>query len=171
MANTSTSSTSMPNQDRVLRRQLVEFLRGGSAHVTTVSALENFPPEFYGTKPDQSPHSAWELLEHMRIAVHDLLDFSTNPEYVELDWPEDYWPGSAAPPSEEAWRKSVEALKQDMNAFERLAGDPNSNLYAEIPWGKDRQTLLHEILLAGDHTSYHTGEIVLLRRMLGAWKE
>ena len=165
MANTPT-----PNQDRALREQLVIFLRGGSAHATVASALENFPPELYGAKPNQSPHSAWELLEHMRIALHDLLDFSTNPEYVEQTWPDDYWPRSPAPPSPDAWRASVEAFKQDRDAFERLAGNPTSNLYAEIPWGNDHQTLLHEVLLAADHTSYHTGELVLLRRMLGAWK-
>ncbi len=165
MANNAT-----PNQDRALREQLVECLRGGSAHTGVISALENFPPELYGVKPSQSPHSAWELLEHMRIALHDLLDFSTNPEYVEQTWPDDYWPASPAPPSQDAWRISIEAFKQDLNAFERLAGNPNSNLYAEIPWGKDHQTLLHEILLAIDHTSYHTGELVLLRRILGAWR-
>ena len=175
MADTPTTNPSTPDpstrtQDRALREQLVEFLRGGSAHVTALSAVENFPPDLCGAKPNGSPHSAWELLEHMRIALHDLLDFSTKPEYVEMNWPGDYWPDSPAPASGDAWHASVEALKQDLNAFERLAGDPGSNLYAEIPWGKERQTLLREILLAGDHTSYHTGEIVLLRRMLGAWE-
>jgi uncharacterized damage-inducible protein DinB len=160
----------MSKHDQALREQLVALLRGGSAHVTVIAALENFPAKLYGAKPDQAPHSAWEILEHMRIALHDLLDFCTKPEYTELTWPDDYWPKSSAPPSEAAWSASVEALQEDLKAFEDLIQDPKSNLYAEIPWATDHQTLLREVLLAGDHTSYHTGELVLLRRMLGAWK-
>jgi hypothetical protein len=159
----------MSNEDRALRDQLVEFLKGGSAHVDTATALKNFPAKFYGEKPPNAPHSAWELLEHMRLALKDLLDFSTNPEYVDPNWPDDYWPSSAAPPSEEEWKKSVRALNSDLKAFERLVLDPESNLHAEIPWAKNHQTLLHEVLLAIDHTSYHIGEIVILRRMLGIW--
>jgi hypothetical protein len=160
----------MSKQDKALREQLVALLRGGNAHVDVNSALDGLPANLYGAKPNQSPHSAWELLEHMRIALHDLLDFSTKPEYTEPAWPDDYWPNSSEPSSEAAWRASVEALKQDLKAFEDLIQDPESNLYAEIPWATDHQTLLREVLLAADHTSYHTGELVLLRRMLGAWK-
>lgn len=160
----------MPNRDQELRSQLIGMLQGGNAHVNLASALKDFPAALYGAKPQGSPHSAWELLEHMRIALHDLLDFSTNPEYLEPNWPDDYWPDSASPPSEEAWRRSARAVKKDLKAFEDLVRDPNSNLYAEIPWGKNHQTLLREVLLAGDHNSYHIGELVLLRRMLGAWK-
>ena len=93
----------------------------------------------------------------MRIALRDLWDFSTNPEYVEKKWPDDYWPASAAPPSKEAWNSSVRALKEDLAAFEKLVKNPKSNLYAQIPWGKKSQTLLREVLLAADHNSYHTG--------------
>lgn len=160
----------MANPDRALRDQLIEFLRGGGAHVSLASALENFPADLYGAKPDNLPHSAWELLEHMRIALNDLLDFCTNPEYVEPSWPADYWPKSPAPPSEDAWRRSVEALKEDVKGFEHLIGNPETNLYAEIPWATDKQTILREALLAVDHNSYHTGELVMLRRALNAWK-
>ncbi len=160
----------MPNEDRALRDQLVEFLRGGSAHVDVAAALTNFPANLRGEKPQNAPHSAWELLEHIRLALKDLLEFSTNPNYLDPRWPDDYWPASASPSSGEQWNESVRALKNDLKAMEDLVQDPESNLYAEIPWAKDHQTLLHEILLAIAHTSYHTGEIVILRRMLGAWK-
>ena len=160
----------MPNPDRMRREQLVELLRGGSAHVSILSALNDFPASLHGAKPDHSAHSAWDLLEHIRIALHDLLEFSTNPEYVEPTWPDDYWPTASKPPSDGAWQASVHALEQDLKEFENLVKNPESNLYGEIPWGTNHQTLLREVLLAGDHTSYHTGELVLLRRMLGAWK-
>jgi hypothetical protein len=160
----------MPTDDTALREQLVEFLRGGSAHVDLASALKNFPARLHGTKPEGAPHTAWELLEHMRLALSDLLNFATNPEYVEQKWPDDYWPKSSSPESETAWRRSIKAIEEDLSAFERLVKDPKSNLYAEIPWAKDGQTLLHEVLLAIDHNSYHIGEFVFLRRLLGAWE-
>jgi uncharacterized damage-inducible protein DinB len=159
----------MPDNDASLREQLVQLLRGGNAHVEVLSALKGFPPKHYGAKPENSPHSAWELLEHMRIALRDIWDFSTNDKYVEKKWPDDYWPPTAEPPSKEAWQNSVRALKEDLVAFEELIKNPDSNLYAQIPWGKKDQTLLREVLLAADHNSYHTGELVFLRRMLGAW--
>jgi hypothetical protein len=160
----------MPDNDASLRNHLVELIVGGNAHVDVLTALKGFPPKLYGAKPENSPHSAWELLEHMRIALRDLWDFSTNAEYVEKDWPDDYWPETAEPPSKEAWQDSVRALKEDLDAFSKLIKNPKSNLYAQIPWGKKDQTLLREFLLAADHTSYHTGELVFLRRLLGAWK-
>jgi hypothetical protein len=160
----------MPDNDSFLRDQLVQLLRGSNAHVDVLSALKGFPPKLYGAKPQNAPHSAWELLEHLRIALRDLWDFSTDSEYAEKNWPDNYWPATAEPPSKEAWQSSVRALKQDLEAFSKLIEDPDSNLYAQIPWGKKDQTLLREVLLAADHTSYHTGELVFLRRILGAWK-
>ena len=155
--------------DRALRAKLVEFLRGESAHASLKSVVDDFPEELRGKKPKGSPHSAWQLLEHIRIALHDLLDFSTNPNYVAMKWPDDYWPKEAAPKNDAAWDASVRAVKKDIADFEKLVGDPESNLYATIPWGEG-QTLLREVLIAGQHTSYHLGQIVLLRRLLGAWK-
>ncbi|MGC2401782.1 MAG: DinB family protein [Acidobacteriaceae bacterium] len=155
--------------DAILRDQLVVLLRGGAARVETLEALKDFPAKLQGVKPENAPHSAWEMLEHMRMALRDLWDFSTNPEYVEKKWPDDYWPASATPPTKHAWDESVRALKEDLAAFEKLIEDPDSNLYAQIPWGKKDQTLLREILLAADHNSYHIGELVFLRRLLGAW--
>jgi len=161
---------SMADNDASLRDNLVQLLRGGNAHVDVLSALKDFPPKLFGAKPQSVPHSAWELLEHMRIALRDLWEFSTNDAYVEKKWPDDYWPKTAEPPSNEAWQNSVRALKEDLEAFEDLIKNPDSNLYAQIPWGKKDQTLLREFLLAADHNSYHTGELVFLRRILGAWK-
>jgi uncharacterized damage-inducible protein DinB len=160
----------MPDKDAALRDHLVQLLRGGSAHVDVLTALKGFPAKLYGAKPENAAHSGWEILEHMRIALRDLWDFSTNDKYVEKKWPDDYWPASAEPPSKEAWHSSVRALEEDLAAFEKLVKDPHSNLYAQIPWGEKEQTLLREVLLAVDHNSYHTGELVFLRRLLGAWK-
>ena len=156
-------------EDRELREQLVKFLRGSEAHAEFKDVLDDFPVAARGAVPKGAEHSAWQELEHIRIALHDLLDFSTNPNYVQPNWPEDYWPKEAAPASDAAWDASVRAVKKDMEDLEKLVGDPESNLYAAIPWGKG-QTLLREVLLAGQHTSYHLGQIVLLRRILGAWK-
>jgi DinB family len=160
----------MPDNQAELRNHLVQLLREGNAHVDVLSALKDFPAAHYGKKPTHAPHSGWEILEHMRIALHDLFEFSTNPEYVELKWPDEYWPASPAPPSEEAWHSSVRALEEDLVAFTKLIKNPKSNLFSQIPWGNKDQTLLREVLLAADHNSYHTGELVLLRRLLGAWK-
>jgi hypothetical protein len=155
------------SEDRVLRDTLVEFLRGASAHADFDSVVEGIPAEQRGSKPEGAEHSAWQLLEHMRLALHDLYDFSTNPKYTAMKWPDEYWPKEAAPPSDEAWKASVRGVKKDIAAFEKLIGDPNTNFSATIPWGEG-QTILREVLLAGQHTSYHLGQLVLLRRELGA---
>lgn len=157
-------------EDRALRDQLIEFLRGGSAHADLKAVLDDFPARLRGAKPKGSPHTPWQLLEHIRIALHDLLDFSTNSNYIQPEWPKDYWPREEAPADAAAWDASVKAVKSDIAEFVRLVGDAESNLYATIPWGEG-QTLLREVLLAGQHTSYHLGQLVLLRRELGAWKE
>lgn len=155
-------------EDRALRKQLVEFLRGGNAHAELKPVIEGFPKDKRGAKPKGAAHSAWQLLEHIRIALHDLYDFSTNPKYVQPEWPADYWPKEDAPPSDSAWNASVKAVEKDLAAFEQLIGEPSTNFYATIPWG-DGQTILREVLLAGQHTSYHLGQLVSLRRELGAW--
>jgi hypothetical protein len=158
-------------ENAILREQLVQVLRGGAAHVGFLSALKDFPAEHYGTKPHNSAHSAWEVLEHIRIALHDLYEFSTSDKYVELKWPEGYWPKSSAPATPNEWHSSVGAIEEDLEAFSSLVKDPHSNLFAPIPWGTSKdQTLLREALLAATHTSYHIGEFVLLRRLVGAWK-
>ncbi len=160
----------MPDQDRAIRKQLSEFMRGGNAHASLDDAVKDFPSRLYAEKPEGAPHNAWQLLEHIRIALHDLLEFCTNPEYKAPKWPDGYWPQTDAPVSSHAWNASVNALKNDSQNFERLIEDPDVDLYAKIPWGEG-QTILREILLAGDHTSYHVGQLIMLRKQLGAWKE
>ena len=160
----------MSTETSALRKQLVALLKGGQAHADMDAAVADFPLELTGKKPHGLPYSAWQLLEHMRFTMHDLLDFSTNPEYKEHKWPDDYWPKSDGPPSKEQWQKSVKELNAEMDAFIKLVEDENSNLFDTIPWGKHKETLLREVLLAVDHNSYHVGELIVLRRLLGAWK-
>jgi uncharacterized damage-inducible protein DinB len=159
----------MSTDDRALRDQLVELLRGSNAHADVKTVFADFPADLAGKKPKGAPHTAWQQLEHLRIALHDILDFSTNSEYLEMKFPDDYWPEEEAPASGDAWKQSVAAVEADLQDFEDLVNDPDSNLYAQIPWGSG-QTLLREVLLAADHNSYHLGQIVYLRKQLGAWK-
>lgn len=156
--------------DAALRSQLAALLQGGQAHATLAAAVAHFPADRIGEQPAGLPYSPWQLLEHMRITLRDLLEFATNPEYVELDWPADYWPKHAAPGDDESWRETVRAIQADLKSLEALVHSPQSNLYATIPWGTKGETLLREVLLAADHTSYHVGELVLLRRLMGIWK-
>jgi hypothetical protein len=153
-----------------LRKQLIALLKGGQAHATLADAVAQFPANRIGERPEGLPYSAWQLLEHMRITLHDLLEFVTNSEYVELEWPSGYWPEDQTPRKGESWNATVKAIQADMKSFEALVHSPDSNLYATIPWGKNGETLLREVLLAADHTSYHIGELIVLRRLLGIWK-
>lgn len=159
----------MPTDDVLLREQLIEALQKGNAHVDLFSALKDFPEELAGKKPDGAPHSAWQLLEHLRLALNDLLIFSTDSNYAAPKWPDAYWPREDAPSDPAAWRASVKAIRADLDAFVQFIRNPASNLYAPIPWGNG-QTLLREALLAIDHNSYHIGQLVMLRKQLGAWK-
>ena len=158
------------SHDRILRDQLVCFLRGGQAHVGLQSALQDFPPALYTKKPRAVVHNAWQMLEHIRFALHDLLEFCTNPRYQAPKWPDDYWPKHRSPSSATVWKASVKSLNNDLTALENLIQNPKTDLYAKIPWSTDH-TFLREILLACDHTSYHLGQLVMLRKQLGAWKD
>jgi uncharacterized damage-inducible protein DinB len=154
--------------DRSIREELSAFLRGGQAHASLDAAVKGMPDSLLGKKPAGSPHSAWQMLEHIRITLHDLLEFCTNPNYESLKWPEEYWPKRESPTSPSAWDHCVAAIHKDLEALDKLIEDPKTDLTAKIPWG-DGQTILREILLAGDHTSYHLGQLVMLRKQLGAW--
>lgn len=156
----------MSSQDS-LRRHVDNLLRMHGAHLSFEEALADFPPEFRGTKPHGVPHSAWELLEHMRIAQEDILDFSRNPGYVDKVFPDDYWPPSPAPPSDQAWQKSVRQFTEDLNAMRTLIADLSQDLFAPLPHGTG-QTLLREALLVADHNAYHLGQLVFLRKLLDA---
>ncbi len=148
---------------------MLSLLRGGGAHVAFDKAVSHLPAALRGAKPAGAPYSAWELLEHMRIAQWDILEFSRNPKHVSPEWPGGYWPKSAAPPDEAAWDQSVRQFRADLEAMEKLVADPRTHLFTRIPHG-DGQTVLREALLVADHNAYHLGELVLLRRLLGAWK-
>lgn len=156
------------DKDRALRDHLLELLRCGSAHLDFDKAIADLPAELRGVRPEGTPHSVWELVEHLRIAQWDILDFSRNPEYTHLDWPKDYWPPTPAPPDDAAWEESVAAFHRDLKAMQDLVADPNTDLYAKIPWG-DGQTILREAMLVADHNAYHLGQIVGVRQMLGDW--
>ena len=152
-----------------LRQHLIDLLKGGNAHARFDDAIENFPARLHGTKPPNFPHSAWMLLEHLRIAQWDILEFSRNPKHKSPKWPEGYWPKNAAPPSESAWTKSVERFRADLKAMQDLVADSKTDLFAKIPWG-DGQTILREALLTADHNAYHIAQLVDVRRFLGAWE-
>lgn len=139
------------------------------AHVSFDRALEGLPTALRGRRPPGAPHSVWEQLEHIRIAQRDLLDFCRDPGYVHsLEWPDDYWPRSPEPPNEQAWADSLSAVRADREAFKRWSIEADLDLTAKIPWGSG-QTYLRTVLVAVDHMSYHVGQIVLTRRLLGAW--
>ncbi len=154
--------------DQSLRKQLIELLKGGNAHATFDEAVAGFPSELRGKKVKGLPYSAWMLLEHMRIAQWDILEFSRNPKHESPGFPDGYWPKEDAPPSESAWENSLNMFRRDLEAMQKLVSDPKSDLHKPFPWG-DGQNLLREALLVADHNAYHLGELVLLRRLLGAW--
>ena len=156
----------MTNSDP-LRKQLVDLLRMEGAHVPLESAVAHFPAELRGIKPHGAPHTAWQLLEHMRLAQEDILDFSRNPQYQERRFPDDYWPATEAPPDRAAWDRSIELFQRDLEEMKKLVADPKQDLTARIPHGEG-QTLLREALLVADHNSYHLGQLVFLRKMLEA---
>jgi hypothetical protein len=150
-----------------IRKHLDNALRMKGAHMAFEAAVADFPPKMRGAKPAGAPHSAWELLEHMRLAQEDILDFSRNPNYKEKHFPDDYWPSAAEPPSAEAWDKSIEQFKNSLHEMRALIADTSHHLHAGIAHGKG-QTLLREALLIVDHNSYHLGQFVFLRKMLEA---
>jgi hypothetical protein len=157
------------SHDTALREQLIQLIQGGHAHATFDHAIRKFPLAKCGIRPPGSPHSAWELLEHLRIAQYDILCFTRQADWVSPKWPEGYWPESPAPPNEKDWTESVRAFRNDRAEFEALVNDPEQDLYGKIPWG-DGQTLLREALLLADHNAYHLGQLVLVRKLLGEWE-
>jgi hypothetical protein len=156
------------DKDAALRQQLTELIKGGNAHVDYKKALEDFPAELRGKRPKGGPHSPWELLEHMRIAQLDILEYSRNPDHKSPDWPSGYWPEEPEPPDAKAWDRTVNGFCQDLRAMCALVADEKTDLFAPIPHGTG-QTILREALLVADHNSYHLGQLVLVRRMLGTW--
>lgn len=156
-------------KDKALREHLISLLRGGNAHVDFESAIKALPVALRGKRPKGSPHSPWELLEHLRIAQSDILEFSRDAAHQSPAWPEGYWPKTPAPPTASAWAKSVKQFRDDLNAMCELVENPSTDLFDKIPHG-DGQTILREALLVADHNAYHLGQFVIVRRLLGAWK-
>ena len=158
----------MPN-DAALREHLIDLLTKGNAHATFDQAVKNMPVELRGKRPKGADHSPWQLLEHLRIAQWDILEFSRNAQYQSPKWPDEYWPKNPTPPDDKAWDKTVRAFRKDLKSMCELVSDAQTDLYAKIPHG-DGQTILREALLVADHNAYHVGQLVLVRKMLGAWE-
>lgn len=154
--------------DRPVREHLIWLLEGGHAHAKLDDVVRGFPLDRIGIRPEGAPHSAWELMEHMRIAQNDILRFSLSADHVSPAWPEGYWPAAPEPERDSQWSKSARAFRKDLAEFVEFIRDPARNLYKKFPWG-DGQTLMREALLIADHNSYHLGQLVLVRRLLGVW--
>jgi hypothetical protein len=153
-----------------LRTHVLELLDGGHGHLTFEQAIADLPVALRGSRPAGLPHTPWRLLEHMRIAQWDILEFCINPGHVSPEFPAGYWPQGDAPPDAAAWDRAVASFRKDFQAMKDLVADPATDLFARIPHGQG-QTILREALLVADHNAYHLGQLVCVRRLLGAWKE
>jgi DinB superfamily len=156
--------------DKALRTQVVKLLSEGQAHAPFEQAFDDVPAPLRGKVPPGCPHSLWQLLEHLRIAQWDILEFSRNPKHVSPDFPSGYWPRGAEPPNDAAWDKTMKAFQSDLKEMNALIENSKTDLFAKIPHGKD-QTVLREALVLADHNAYHLGQAVLVRRLLGNWKD
>ena len=153
-----------------LQQPLINLLNFEGAHVGFDESVRGLSAELRGNKVKGFPHTAWQLVEHMRIAQSDILEFSRDANHVSPKWPDGYWPQSSRPASDAAWKKSIASFRHDLDEVKKLvAAADEQELYERIPHG-DGQTLLREALLVADHNSYHLGQLVMLRKMLGAWK-
>jgi DinB superfamily len=157
-------------KDKALREHVLYLLEGGGAHAKFDEIVAGVPPKILGQKPAGLPHSLWMLLEHLRIAQWDILEFSRNAKHTSPKWPEGYWPKTEAPTTTAAWNASVKKFRQDLKAMQDLVNDSKTDLFARILWGDD-QTVLREALLLADHNAYHLGQMLDVRRLLRAWPE
>jgi hypothetical protein len=153
-----------------LRQHLLELLNGGHAHPDFEAAIADLPVDLRGAKPPGLPHTPWRLLEHMRIAQWDILRYSIDPDHVSPEFPTGYWPDGDAPLDTSAWDRSVEGFRSDLKAMKDLVADPQTDLFLPIPHGQGH-TILREALLVADHNSYHIGQMIAVRRLLGAWQD
>jgi len=157
------------NADKNVVKELKKMLLKGHSHAPLEKVLANIPANFRGIKPDRVPYSIWQLVEHIRLSQWDMLDFSRNPDYVYQNWPADYWPQETAPANDTAWDNSLKQIAKDREAFVDLLEDSENDLSKPFHWGEG-QNLIGEAIMIADHTGYHLGEIVLLRRILGIWE-
>jgi hypothetical protein len=158
------------DQTASLRMHLLYLLKDGGAHLSFDKAIAGLPVELRGAKPPSVPHTPWRLLEHLRICQWDILEFTRNPRHVSPSWPQGYWPAGDAPPDDGAWDRSVAGFRADLRAMQDLVADPATDLFTQLPHGEG-QTVLREALLVADHNAYHLGQLVVVRRLLGAWDE
>jgi len=156
------------HRERILRDHLVRLLSKEQAHAGFAAAIADLPKKLRAVKIPASPHTPWQLLEHLRIAQWDILEFCRNPRHVSPPYPEGYWPPTDTPPDDAAWERSVSAFRADLQAMVDLVKNPKTDLFARIPHGEG-QTVLREAMLLADHNSYHIGQFILLRRMAGSW--
>lgn len=160
---------SADRHERILREHLVRLLSKDQAHAGFDRAIEDLPVHLRGARIPGAPHTPWQLLEHIRIAQWDILEFCRNPRHVSPAWPKGYWPPTHQPPDGVAWERSVEAFRADHQAMIELVKNPRTDLFARIPHGEG-QTILREAMLVADHNAYHVGQIILMRRLAGAWE-
>jgi hypothetical protein len=153
------------SHDKPLRDHLLYLLKGGGAHIGFADEFGNWTAQLAGVKVANFPHTGWMLLEHMRLAQWDILEFSRNPKYIAPKWPDDYWPATEAPSDEKAWAASIAGFKKDLRSLEQLVSEKKIDLYAKIPWS-DGQTILRELLLVADHNAYHLGQLVMVRKSI-----
>jgi uncharacterized damage-inducible protein DinB len=158
------------DQTAVLRDHVLYLLRGGGAHLDFDKAIAGLPPALRGKKPAGLPHTPWRLLEHMRIAQGDILEFTRNPRHVSPEFDAGYWPKGDAPPDADAWDRSAAAFRADLQSMQDLVANKATDLFAPLPHGQG-QTVLREALLIADHNAYHLGQLVVVRRLLGAWPD
>jgi hypothetical protein len=155
-------------RDQELREHLLKLLSTGSAHLGFDEAIDGLPAELRGTKAPGIAHTVWQIVEHLRIAQEDILEFSRRADYTSPPWPEGYWPETEAPSSEDAWEQSMEAFHRDLRAMKDLVANQGIDLFAKLAWGTG-QTILRQAMLVADHNAYHVGQIVTVRQALGAW--
>lgn len=156
-------------KEKILREHLVNLLSGRGAHVDWKASFAGVAPKLRGARPSGLPYSLWELLEHMRIAQWDILEFSRDAKHVSPDWPAGYWPSSETPPDTKSWDKSLKSFEKDLAAMKKLVANPKTDLFLKIPHGTG-QTILGEALLVADHNAYHLGQVLTVRRLLGDWE-
>ena len=158
------------NDDKTLRTELINYLNGSFTHASIFDAVKGLPENLFNSKPENVPYSFWQLLEHIRIAQYDMVDFIRNPEYRELKWPKDYWPSPDIKATKIMWDNSISQIKSDLKSLENIINNPSTDLMAPIPHGKG-QTILKEVLQIIDHNAYHTGIFILMRRTLNSWTD
>ena len=154
--------------DDIVREQLLALLRGGHAHMSFDQAANDFPLAYVNTRPPDTPYTLWHLLEHMRLAQWDILEFIRNPDHVSPEWPAGYWPDPQAEADASQWEQTIEAFRSDLRTLENMVKNPEVDLYADLPHATG-YNILREILLVSDHNAYHIGELGILRQVMGLW--